>query len=424
MHKGPQFWIVLLAGAASCAELLGTEAPYHLVADDVATGGGGGGASVGAGGNDAGVPCIVDQDCLSAGLDCAHATCNNGECKIVLTATGLPCNAGTSGVCNGQGTCVECTLPEHCTSIIEDECTQRACTGNLCQAKYPGPQTLASTFLQTQADCKRVVCDGLGGTKSAIDNTDLPSDFNPCTADSCENGVAIFTSLPNGAVCGPNSTCNIKGKCVGCASADQCPGTDDFCKVRTCASQTCEFVYTPDMTPLPTDMQTTKDCKILVCDGMGNQVLRPDPTDLPIDGNSCTQDLCSTGVPSNPTEPVNTTCGTNGTETCDGNGACKIVKGQTCALSAECLSGFCVDGVCCESACDATCKSCNLAAGPGTCSNVPKWTDDESALSTCSGATHTCNGLGACKLEVGQVCSVAGDCVTQKCTGNPKKCQP
>ena len=32
----------------------------------------------------------------------------------------------------------------------------------------------------------------------------------------------------------------------------------------------------------------------------------PDDTDLPVDGNQCTQDVCTAGVPSNPAQPADT----------------------------------------------------------------------------------------------------------------------
>ena len=45
-----------------------------------------------------------------------------------------------------------------------------------------------------------------------------------------------------------------------------------------------------------------------------------DDTDLPVDGNACTDDVCTAGVPSNPNLSSGTTCGTN--LMCNGQGAC------------------------------------------------------------------------------------------------------
>ncbi|HMF40868.1 MAG TPA: hypothetical protein VKQ32_09235, partial [Polyangia bacterium] len=49
--------------------------------------------------------------------------------------------------------------------------------------------------------------------------------------------------------------------------------------------------------------------------------------------------------------------------------------GATCALAADCKSGFCFDGVCCRSDCSGMCQSCNQPGSVGTCTNVPVGAD-------------------------------------------------
>src|SRR5262249_36606096 len=49
--------------------------------------------------------------------------------------------------------------------------------------------------------------------------------------------------------------------------------------------------------------------------------------------------------------------------------------GSSCAMGAECASGFCADGVCCNTACTGTCVTCAGQGTVGTCVNAQLGTD-------------------------------------------------
>src|SRR6185295_9057944 len=66
--------------------------------------------------------------------------------------------------------------------------------------------------------------------------------------------------------------------------------------------------------------QSAGDCKRSQCDGNGQTVVVNDDTDKPVDTNTCTQDVCSNGVPSNPPVAANTACSQNGGKLCNGSG--------------------------------------------------------------------------------------------------------
>jgi hypothetical protein len=68
--------------------------------------------------------------------------------------------------------------------------------------------------------------------------------------------------------------------------------------------------------------QIAGDCRSQQCDGAGNLVDAIDNTDLPVDGNACTDDLCTGGVPSNPALAAGTSCHQGAGNVCDGAGAC------------------------------------------------------------------------------------------------------
>ena len=83
--------------------------------------------------------------------------------------------------------------------------------------------------------------------------------------------------------------------------------------------------------------------------------------------------------------------------------------GTSCAMGAECASGFCADGVCCNVACTGTCMTCAGQGTVGTCVNAQIGTDPRDqcpvqAASTC-GSTGMCDGTGQCDVyPAGTVC--------------------
>lgn len=89
--------------------------------------------------------------------------------------------------------------------------------------------------------------------------------------------------------------------------------------MRTCTNNACGLSFAPAGTPVT--MQTPNDCQLNQCDGMGVEITGNDDTDVPVDGNDCTDDVCTSGVPSNPPSPVGTMCSTG---VCDGTGSCVV----------------------------------------------------------------------------------------------------
>src|SRR5262249_30233368 len=120
--------------------------------------------------------------------------------------------------------------------------------------------------------------------------------------------------------------------------------------------------------------QVAGDCKVIQCDGGGNQVQVTDDSDRPVDGNACTADVCTAGVPSNPPLPPDTSCG--GPAVCDRARHC-----FGCVPAGDCPGQ--------DSACQARTCGADFTCGV---SNVPDGT-----------------ALGA---------QTAGDCRTAACDGN------
>ncbi len=356
-----------------------------------------------------------DADIKDDGNPCTTDLCNGGTPVNAPLPERTLCMPGGTDVCSSFGVCVQCVVADDCVNIVETECEKRSCVNNKCEIAYQGQTTLASPVLQTARDCRKVVCSGMANppTVTINDDSDLPDDGNPCTKNLCTNGMPVNPPEVVNLPCGGSNICDGSGHCVGCNTPADCVmlPPDDFCKKRTCINQVCGLSFTPNGTDL--DMgQVAGDCKVLECDGMGNVKTSVLTTDVPVDGKQCTNDVCSIqGVPSNPNSPINTVCNENGNNTCDGAGACKKSNGTACVTPTECVSTFCADGVCCSNACTTDCRACNLAGSMGTCSTVPKGSDDGS----CTGATISCNTDGTCDKEIGGSCSNSNECLNGNC---------
>jgi len=146
-----------------------------------------------------------------------------------------------------------------------------------------------------------------------------------------------------------------------CVTAVDCPGKLTECGTPTCDQGICGWTGVRPAGELPPG-QAIGDCKIGHCDGQGNLVFETDPTDLPNDGNECTDDLCVQGTPTNPPSSDQTSCGTMLNLKCNGAGVC-----AGCMMPMDCG----VDTTCKKWACDEEAK-CGLQLEPiGTLAENP-----------------------------------------------------
>ena len=102
--------------------------------------------------------------------------------------------------------------------------------------------------------------------------------------------------------------------------------------------------------------------------------------------------------------------------TCDGAGACKSKKGQTCATAAGgCVGGtVCsVDGYCCDSACNGSCVACDIPGKQGTCTALGMNGAAHPGHAACAGAgtvcAGSCDGAGSCSYPT-PVCTTSTTC--------------
>ncbi len=445
------------------------------------------------------VGCLAASDCPGQDSECGQRTCNSGVCGMSYTAAGTPVAQQTSGdcqqnVCNGSGAivsqalntdvpaddgnqctasscvagvpqqqnaaagascsqnggsqcdgaglCVQCLAATDCPGS-ETECQARTCTAGACGFAYVTAGTPVSA--QTSGDCQQNVCDGSGAIVAQAQDSDLPNDGNQCTADTCVNGVPTLTAQPAGATCSQNggSQCNGTGACVECVAATDCPGSDTECSVRTCQSGVCGVANAPAGQPLTE--QTGGDCQQTVCDGSGGTLAQALDTDLPVDGNQCTQDVCTAGVPSNPPASQGSTCGSGGAGTCDGAGQCvECVTATDCPGSdTECSERTCFSGTCGvsnapqgqplahQTAGDCQQMVCDGEGGTMGAAQDGDLPDDglECTTDTCvSGQPQFTNSAAgsSCSQGGGSVCDGSGVCVgcvlPTDCAGSDTEC--
>jgi hypothetical protein len=139
----------------------------------------------------------------------------------------------------------------------------------------------------------------------------------------------------------------------GCTVVEQCAASGP-CKTVACQNGACVEDLAPAGTTVTT-AATTGDCKRRECDAAGNVVETVDDNDKPVDYNSCTFDLCTNGVPSNPVDASKEgmSCGT-------GQAKCAAGKCSGCNSNGNCPSG----AVCDEPVCDAQ-KVCGFVVDVG-----------------------------------------------------------
>jgi len=144
------------------------------------------------------------------GNPCTSQACQQGSAIYEPLPTGTVC--GTSMQCDGTGNCVACLFDTDCPPT-GSECVLPDCGADgTCGTTFAPTGTVLSQ--QTPGDCKRAICDGLGGPTTTPDDADIPpDDGNPCTTEVCVQGSPATNFVPDGTSCGPGRTCS-SGTCI------------------------------------------------------------------------------------------------------------------------------------------------------------------------------------------------------------------
>jgi len=301
-----------------------------------------------------------------------------------------------------------------CTSACMDTCQVCKVSSSIgkCQLVGAGSQDTVATTTCTGSSA----CDGKGNCIASGANAQQCSTGTSCGSGICADGLCCNTTCT-----GTCMACNVTGKLGTCSNLPQ--WTQDSNATSKCTgNKTCDGLGT-------CKLSNGQKCSSASQCTSGNCV----------DGRCCDTACTTTCSACNITGKLGTcsllanmktdtyaavTC-SNG-KACDGKGACYVVcEGKICTTN------LCVDGKCCDTACTGTCTACNVKSSEGKCSNLPKWSKDVNASTTCTGG-NACDGQGTCKKIDGQKCSSAIDCVSgycvdgrccnSTCTGTCKSC--
>ena len=371
---------------------------------------------------------------------CTTDECSAGTPTHRNIQSGTICGgSGSSLVCDGASHCVECLTASTCPGTDAD-CHTRSCVSGQCGVTNLAAGALIAT--QTPRDCKKTVCNGQGSTMTANDDLDLPFDNNPCTQDVCTAGTPSNPFATAGNSCGTNTICDGQGACVACISPSTCPGTDADCHHRTCINGACGVAN--NAAGMAITSQMTGDCKVVQCDGSGQTMTVNDDTDLPVDGNACTGDVCTNGTKSNPALSTGTVCGTN--LMCNGQGACVgCVTAANCGTDTFCQTHTCTNGSCGVTnkpvgtalpTADQTPRDCKVfqCDGNGQTQTVNDDTDkpvdgNQCTKDVCTAGTPTNppeDANATCNMSNGTRCNGTGSCVQclqpTDCSGTDTEC--
>lgn len=260
-----------------------------------------------------------------------------------------------------------------------------------------GSASQSTTATTTTSTGMTMTTSGTGGSTPCMDAaTDCPQTGTKCATPVCNADATCGTDdAPKDSACGDagGQVCDGNGACVECTNVDfHCPPSTNECELPACTAGKCTATPVSQSTPT-TAGQTSGDCKLVVCDGMGGTEVVDD--DDPLDDmNDCTTDTCVAGV--NTPVPIapGTACTTNGGKVC-GSGS----KAATCV---ECISNAsCSNGNVCDTSND------NFVCVPPSCMDGMK--DGSETGVDCGGPI-----CGACSN--GQMCAAAGDCASGFCS--------
>jgi hypothetical protein len=340
-----------------------------------------------------------DTDVPDDSNACTTDTCSMGTPMHTPVTQGTSC--GTNLFCDAQGQCVGCTQPSDCGT--DTDCRSFTCSPQgVCGHTDQPDGTLTSS--QTSGDCKKSQCTN-GVVVVVNDNNDLPVDNKQCTNDVCTAGTPSNPPLMMGTSCNQNGgkKCSALGDCVECFVASDC-GTSTDCVTFTCsAAGFCSHTFAN--TGTLTSSQVTGDCKQNQCDGAGNVVVATAPTDVPVDTNPCTDDVCTGQTPSNPPLGAGTTCPLG---VCDGNGACVGCNvASDCGTSTECLIFSCSAA--------STCSANNVMAGTALASQ----TAGDCHVNVCDGMGSTTVAVDTSDVPVDNKECTADLCSAQGVGSNP-----
>jgi hypothetical protein len=156
------------------------------------------------------------------------------------TTVSGPTTSSTGGAASSTSTgLLECATQAQCPSDIP--CVIYTCTMDHC---VPANVPDGTGIVDDSGNCKKTVCMG-GAPKTQPDPADA-ADGDPCTHDVCDGDQPRHDPGNDGDDCGPPGQHCFNGKCLECATPDQCPKGTNPCQIPTCSSGMCGLTKEAD----------------------------------------------------------------------------------------------------------------------------------------------------------------------------------
>ncbi|MCY0985853.1 hypothetical protein OV203_01840 [Nannocystis sp. ILAH1] len=264
--------------------------------------------------------CADVTDCPAEASECHAPACQAGVCDEVALLPGAPC---ATGVCDGDGTCVECVLPENCPM------------GQLCIAQQCVPPTCddgAENGMETDVDCGGPVCAPCSPGGACEDDSD-------CQSGVCTGQVCQAAACDDGVENGGESDVDCGGPdCPLCGTDDACDDDLD-CESQVCTLQVCQAPTCDDAQR--NGQETDVDCGGPTCpecqDGESCQ-----------SGTDCDSGVCTGQTCQPPTCNDNVHNGQETDVDCGGPTCPKCQSGEDCLVDADCDTDACENGQCAD----------------------------------------------------------------------------
>ena len=314
--------------------------------------------------------CFEPADCEVG--ECLSPLCVDGACSSEPVDAGESC---TDGVCDGEGTCVECVDLDQCEDD-GNQCTAASCSNNACETNNVPNETACDL---------NDIGDGLCADGECVECTTTDQCVaDECFVPSCEMGGCGQTPAPAGDTCSIG-VCDGQGLCVECLDASVCNDDENQCTAPACNDNVCGLENVPNDTM----------CDLVDLEGWcqdGVCVERPeciDPSECGEGLSECLEPTCTDGMCGSIELEEGTPC-TEGV--CDGAGSCvECLDDTVCSTDDECLVPSCLNNACGTTPADAgvICTD-GVCDGTGIC--VGCLSDDD------CGALEFCNPESVCEV--------------------------
>lgn len=283
-----------------------------------------------------------DMDILDDNKDCTTDLCANGKPQNTPLGAGATCTSNGGKVCDGNGTCVECSGPEHCTTSV---CTANSCVPAACI-------DTVKNGTETDIDCGGADCTGCDDGKICVVAAD-------CTSKVCTQGVCQIPTCTDTIENGTESDIDCGGSCSPCGPGLGC-SQDSDCIGSSCSGSVCLESCTDN---IKNANETDIDCGGPTCSPCADSEVcsvNSDCASKVCMGGVCIAAMCADSVK-------------NGAETgidCGGGSCPTCADGGGCTVASDCNSGVCMGMVCQAATCSDTVKNgaeSDIDCGGGTC---------------------------------------------------------